>query len=131
MTTIIFLLMTSIQEHQNLINGEYHYNKKNIYYKRLKYTYIFLNFIMIISILYFTASTYTSFETKYGKLEKKLDKITKPIHELTPLINDLADLNITNINITKVADEIEHDLNVINDVIKVICQYINCTVTVY
>lgn len=127
--------MTTIQEtmdHQQLINGEYHYNnKKNICIKRLKYIYLFLNFIMIVSILYFSASTNTSFESKYGKLEKKLDKITKPIHELTPLINDLANLNITNLNITKITDEIENDLNVINVVVKLICEYINCTVTFY
>ena len=122
--------MSNNYENSTLINGEYHYNnRKNICYKRLKYIYLFINFIMIVSVLYFTSSTYMSFEGKYGKLTKKLDKITKPIHELTPLINDLSNLNITNINITNIVNDIETDLNVINDVIKIICRYINCTTT--
>ena len=114
------------EENHSLLTAQYHVNnKKNKCYKRLKYTSRFVNFGMLICILYYTMCTYYMFDNKYNKITHKLDKVTKPLHELKPFINELSTLNITTLT-----HEIDNDLYIVNEVVKIMCQYISCNTTI-
>ena len=113
------------EDKQKLLTKHYHYNnKKSLCYNRFKYTFFFVNFGMLVCILYYTMCTYYMFDNKYSKLTHKLDKVTKPIHQLKPFINDLSGLNITTLT-----NEINNDLYIVNEVVKIMCQYISCNNT--
>ncbi len=112
------------EEQTFLIQGLHKKNTKSICCKRLKYIYLFFNTIVLCITAYYSIFIYYTFEDKYGKLEKKVDKITKPIHELNPIIN-----TIHNLNMTQMYNEIHHDIEVVNEVINLICAYIDCNTT--